>query len=107
LFLLIAPLYTAFNKEYDILDWISDRQQTKIWKYDDNRTKKNALIKLESEIIEIIRQRKGLAHGPLYLKLDTLDGLLPNLMGEKADIYTLLNELSALVKTRYNELVEE
>jgi hypothetical protein len=106
LFLLIAPLHTAFKKEYDIFDWISDRQTTKIWKHNDSPHKKEALTKLEEEIIEIIRQRKGYAHGPLYSKLDNLDGLLPNLMKNKEDILALLNELSMLVETRYAELTK-
>jgi hypothetical protein len=105
LFLLIAPLYTSFKKDPDIIDWMSLRETGKIWLHDDNPSKKERLINLEAEIIEIMRQRKGLAQEPLYSKIEAFDNLLPNYRKNSWEMAPFLKEIFELVKTRYNELI--
>jgi hypothetical protein len=106
LFLLIAPLYTNFRKdEYNIVEWMSLREQTKIWMYRDYPAKEKALKILEADILEIMRQRKGLAQEPLSSKIDAFEGSLPHYRNNVQETEALLKEILGLVKNRYNELI--
>lgn len=106
LFLLIAPLYTNFRKdEYNIIEWMSLREQTKIWMYRDQPAKEEALKKLEVDILEIMRQRKGLAHEPLSSTIDAFEGSIPHYNNNVQETEALLKEILRLVKNRYNELI--
>jgi len=105
LFLLIAPLYTNFRKDHEIIEWMSLREITKISIYRDMPSKKEALETLEAEILEIMRQRKGLAHEPLYSKINAFDNILPNYQDNPSDLKALLKEIFELLKTRYDELI--
>ena len=74
LYMLIAPLYTKFKMdEYNIIDWMAQRDITKIWLYKDQPEKKARMKNLEADILEIMRQRKGYAHEPLYSKIDSYE----------------------------------
>ncbi len=106
LFLLIAPLYANFRKdEYDIIEWMSLREITKLWMYRDNPAKEEALKILEADILEIMRQRKGLAQEPLSSKIDAFEGALPHYDNNVQETRALLKEILGLVKNRYNELI--
>jgi hypothetical protein len=105
LFLLIAPLYTNFRKNYEIIEWMSLREISKIYNYRNMPSRKEALENLEAEILEIMRQRKGLAHEPLYSKINVFDNLLPNYQNNPSDLKALLKEIFELVRTRYDELI--
>jgi hypothetical protein len=60
---------------------------------------------LEADILEIMRQRKGYAHEPLYSKIDSYESSMPNLGNNNIpDIKAQLNEIFRLVKIRYAEL---
>ena len=49
---------------------MSLREIEKIWRFKDIPGKAEALKSLEAETLEIMRQRKGLAHEPLYSKIN-------------------------------------
>jgi hypothetical protein len=105
LFLLVAPLYTNFKKDYDIIDWMSLREIYKTWMYEDIPGKQEILKSLEIEILEIMRSRKGLAHEPLHSKIDAYQKKMPNWEIERGEMKPLLNELVEAVKNRYEELI--
>jgi len=105
LYLLIAPLYANLRKDDDIIDWMSRREIDKIWKYRDKPLKEAALRKLEADILEIMRLRKGLAHGSLYLKINAYEKKMPNYGINRSEMKPLLDEIFVLVKNRYSELI--
>lgn len=106
LYMLIAPLYTKFRKdEYNIIDWMSQREITKIYLYREQPKKRELMINLEAEILDIMRQRKGYAHEPLFSKINSYESSMPNLGNNNIqEIKIQLNEILSLVKARYEEL---
>ena len=83
---------------------MSTSEITKVHLHNDFLPKKEALKNSEAEIIEIIRQRKGLAHEPLYSKINKFESMLPIYEG-RDETKVLLTEIFKLVKTRYEELI--
>lgn len=106
LYMIIAPLYTKFKEdEHNIIDWMSQREITKIHLHTEQPEKKQQLTDLEANILEIMRQRKGYAHEPLYSKIDSYESSMPNLQDNNIkEIKDQLNEILRLVKIRYAEL---
>ena len=105
LYLLIAPLYTNFKKDYDIIEWMSFREIEKTWIHKDNPEKESALKNLEAEILEIMRLRKGIAHEPIYSQIDAFEKMMPNFQKNRWEMKPILDEIFASVKIRYNELI--
>jgi hypothetical protein len=105
LYMLIAPLYTSFKKDDDIIEWMSLRETDKMWRYKDNPLKEAALKNLEVEILELMRQKKGLAHEPLYSQMDAFEKQKPNWIKNRSEMKDLLDKIFASAKIRYNELI--
>jgi hypothetical protein len=105
--LLIAPLFAKFNKNVNILSFMSLYLISRIGTFPDRQDREELEI-LERDLEEIMRSYGWLAQSSLYSQIKAFLDLKPKYdQRKRSDAWNILNNISKLVKTRYEELRAE